>query len=955
MNANPRRCGGAIHLIVIAGLMSPIASAVSAEDGEATRNAVFNGDFAEGVTGWSKLGPGHAAASLATEKSQYAHVLITDLIVASQAMERTFSVYSPYLLPVKPGREYRMVVQASGQGEFQFGAFEYGENGHHLGNNYSERHVLTNDLEEYSFVYSASENATGIRPSIAFLEATDGTKTDVQGRIRRVEIPIPADEFDEMCESWPEYAKDARFADYQGFSRAELEELRQTADVTTVLPPYEPIRTHAPRDFALTTSRIRFDESILPARIAVLGQEVLAGPLELAVTLDDGTQLHLHPEPAAVSSGDREAVLTQQFRADGKTMALRLEMSYDAFLVYTLSFPETADAAIAGAALTIPFLPHVGKYIRYDRMPVPEAGGYGGWVFGYGPIPGKGEKVETKAVIGSSHMSGANHNDWKPRVPDDDGLVWEWSRGFLRTLWVGDEARGVSLVCLSTEGYAQQKDEPTVRLARDGEQVRLTYRFISRSVPLAKKRQLQFALQIMPPKPVRDAWVSSRFNPFFSGYASVNDPCLAVLAEKLPGAVPAKDAQGEAPPYGKDYDVVREGVVPSRWEPTGHRRYRDIGFYWYTLWSQGSRGWKPGAGVGGCSTPLVGHPERLSKLVKYSKLLGHLGLPYFAATHIATEDPAGYRYVEKTDEWTQHPRVPRPAYLRPTCPNSMFSAYIARGIGKLIDDYGIAGVYFDNCAPQLCQNTKHGCGYVDEGGTLQATLPLLGFRKLFMMVRHEFVRRGKEPFILTHAGMVPGSVSFTDVELQGEGTYGSDHTEMISLGEWRARWLGPNQFGVQLSYLPAFGYGLGPNVDRAEQQVIGTPRLLAMSLLHGTHVWNQYIDAPLVYKTWAVLDESDAADVAFIPYWEWAELNGALNGQGVYASGYGGSKGLVLVLANLGGSEREVAVPLAEIRSKNRAVNRVEDNMHGLPVRIEDGTVTCRIPPKNFRLLSFRE
>jgi len=626
-------------------------------------------------------------------------------------------------------------------------------------------------------------------------------------------------------------------------------------------------------------------------------------------------------------------------------------VSYDALLVCTLNVPRDPGVSFASVALTIPFLPRVGRYIRYNRIPVPDASGYGDWVFGYGPIPTTGEKIETKAVIGSTHMSGENRNDWRPRVPGDDGLIWEWDRGFLQTLWVGDEARGISLVSLSDEGYAWRAAEPTVRLVRSDREVRLTYRFIAGLVPLRKARRLRFALQIMPPKPVRKDWVSARFNPFFSGYARVSDPCLAALEDKL-----AADASvSEAPAYGKDYDVVREGVVPRRWEPKGHRQYRDIGFHWYTLWSQGSRGWLPGVPVGGCSTPLVGHPERLSKLIKCSELLGHRGLPYFAATHIAAEDPAGYYYVEKTDEWTQHPRIPRPAYLRPTCPNSRFSAYLARGIGKLIDDYGIAGVYFDNCAPLLCKNRAHGCGYVAENGQLRPTLPLLGFRKLFMMVRHEFVKRGREPFILTHAGLYPGSVSFTDVELQGEGSYGSDHTEMFTLGEWRARWLGPNQFGVQTSYLPAFGYGLGPGVDRAEQRKIGTPRLLAMSLLHGTRVWSQYIDTPLVRKVWAVLDELDEPDVSFVPYWQWEEVNVGLNGRGVYATGYRGSRSFVLVLSNLSDGAREVAVPLSEIRAKNQDVRRVADNMHGLPVRIEDGLVKCRIAPKNFRLLSLRE
>ena len=46
---------------------------------------------------------------------------------------------------------------------------------------------------------------------------------------------------------------------------------------------------------------------------------------------------------------------------------------------------------------------------------------------------------------------------------------------------------------------------------------------------------------------------------------------------------------------------------------------------------------------------------------------------------------------------------------------------------------------------------------------------------------------------------------------------------------------------------------------------------------------------------------------------------------------------------------------LAEIRARQPAASRAADNMHGLPVAIEDGIVKCTIGPKNFRLLSFTE
>jgi hypothetical protein len=201
--------------------------------------------------------------------------------------------------------------------------------------------------------------------------------------------------------------------------------------------------------------------------------------------------------------------------------------------------------------------------------------------------------------------------------------------------------------------------------------------------------------------------------------------------------------------------------------------------------------------------------------------------------------------------------------------------------------------------------------------------------------------------------MYPGSISFIDVQLDGEGTYGSDHTQMISLGEWRARWIGPHQYGVQQSYLPSFGYGLGPDVDRAEERAVGTPRLLAMSLLHGTHIWSQYVDLPPVYAAWGVLDELSSDDVTFIPYWDWPELNEAINANNVYVTAYAGEDRLVLVLANLSDTEQEIEFPLSAIQARQPGAEVVTDNMHAQPVSIEDGTIRCAVQPKNFRLLSF--
>ncbi len=939
-------------IAAIASCTLALSALAIADDGRPrSRNAIFNGAFTEGTTGFGVLGPGHAGAALSTDKWQFAQVLVTEMIVASPGMERSFTVYSTYLLTVVPGQEYRMVLKMAGEGHFAFGAFEYDAGGHHIGNNYSERYVLTPELTDYAFTYKPSANAVGIRPSIAFLESPEAKPMDVRARIRSFELPVPVDEFSQMCESWPEYARDDAFVNYPGLSEAELAELEEVAAVDAVLPPYRPISMGEQGDFALTTSRIHFGQGIFPQSMSILGQEVLAAPIELAVEYADGAHEKLQPARLSMRVTDQRAALRQRFRAGDREMRVGLEMDYDAFLVYTVSLPRTPGVSVTGARLSIPLAADVARYVNYSQTDVPLQGGDKGWVFGYGPIPAQGEEVETRHVIGSEHMRGAVKNDWQPGIRGDDGLIWEWNRGPLHTLWVGDEERGISILSMSAQGYSTSEGQPTVRLVRSEHGLNLTYSFITSPVSLEHGREFQFALQLMPPKPVRDDWFHTRYNPVFPGYQEVVDQALDVLDQKLaPGA--AEVGTG-VPEYSTAYNWSRGEAVSGLWEAREHRRYHDIGFLWYTLWSKGSRG--SGQPVGGCCTPLVGHPDRLTRVLKYSELLGHLGLPYFAATHISSEDPAGYYYVERTDEWTKHPRVPRPPYLRPTCPNSMFSAYIARGIGTLIDEYGIEGVYFDNCGLQMCENQKHGCGYIDENGALQPTLPVLGYRKLFMMVRNEFVKRGKEPFILTHAGMHPGVISFIDAQVDGEGTYGSDHTQMISLGEWRARFVGPHQFGVQQTYLPSFGYGMGPDVNRAEQEVIGTPRLLAMSLLHGTHVWQQYVDAPAVYAAWTVLDELDEPDVTFVPYWDWPGINTTLNADGVYATAYSGKDRLLLVLANLSEAERDVQLPLSEIRAHLPGAGSVADNLHKLPVSIEDGTVKCTVAPKSFRLLSFTE
>jgi len=922
-----------LSLLLCAALFTSHAFAENRQ----TRNAVYNGDFLQGLNGWNWLGPGRRNVNCSLERSQYGDQLYVDILIQSSNMRETFSFFHTPLLQIKPAATYEVIFEASGTGDFMFGAFEYNAKGRHVGNNYSERLQLTPEAKEYRFTYRPGATAVGIRPAIAFLPSTEGQPTDLKAHIKRMEIPVSDKVFPEITAHWPVDPLAEKFKDYAGFSAEELAELQEVADIDVVLPPYRPITVNAPGDFTLTTSRLHFGNRMLPERIDVLEKQILAQPMELRVELEDGTQLNQFPVAQPVMRAtDTKVVLEQKFNAGNVEMTVALTLEYDALMLYHVAFKGPSDAGIKHASLVISLHPDAARYIRYNdySRDAKQSG-----VFGYGPIPSKGEIVRTKAVIGSEYLSKYSKNDWNPMVPSDDDFVWTWNRGYLNTLWLGDEYRGLSMMSLNQKGYSAGQNAITARIDRKDEAVKLTYTFITEKTTLGDGRELQFGLQIMPPKQVRKNWLSSRYGNFFSTHAETMEDTLDRVEEQMKKGV---NTDAELPLYGSASQLA-DGRHIRPWKPTPYRKYRDMGGFWHSVWSVG------------CCSPIVENPDWLKRAVQISDQLGHLLTPYFAATHIASEDPAGYYYVVKTGEWEELPSRPRTSYLRPTCPVSMFSAYIAHGIGKMIDEYGISGVYFDNSAPVICHNPAHGCGYSDESGKAQGTLSLLGMRKLYMMVRHEFVKRGIEPNIRTHLGLDPCTVSFIDAVVQGEGIYGSDHTEMFTLGEWRAAWLGKNQYGVEMSYLAQLGYGIGPGVNVREEQRIGTPRLMMMGLLHGTHVRAGYNDKKLVVSVWEVLDAMSESPVTFIPYWEWDGLNQLINDRKIFASAYKSDDQLVLVLANLATEEQHVSFPLAEIQTKNRKTIRVSDHMHGLPVSIKDGCVTCTIPAKNFRLLTFEQ
>ncbi len=920
-------------------LLIAIAGLTAVRGADQTRNAIFNGDFLEGRSGWVIGGP--PEVQVKAHRTMIAERADAELTLQHPGLSETMTVYSQYPIGVKPGRAYTMTLTAGGEGTIAFGVYEYDERGKNTVFPLSPAIDLTAEPQTYSFSYTASDRADTIRPRIRILgraaprgEPVAEGQAAGQGkpfrvRLLRFELLLPQAEFAASVK-WPEWAVSGAVKNYHGLSDEEVRRIQQAVAVDRVLPPYQPIRTEGEGVYALTTSRFDFGGSVLPRQITILGESILAGPIELNLVGADSRSLTSADGPTTYTGDERQVVARRTARGEGWTLAMTGTLEYDALLVVDLELHAEHPVELGGGSLTIPFPDRIARYIRYDRQYLTQ-----GARVGYGPLPQPGQTVETKLVFGRAKIK----NDWRIDSPAPSrGTIWSCTGTTPRYFWIGDEDKGLGWIAESDQGWSNGPEDVTWALDRTADGLAVKLNLVTRTVTVTDTWKLRFMIQAMPPKPVRADWFKMRFNRFWN-WRPGDEKMIARIEAMRADHPPAPT---EDPPPLVRYAQATTGDRELRppWQPRADLRWRDYGLLWWDIWSVG------------CGSPQVGDAEAMRRYLAAGTYVGHMQLPYFAPTHLSVNDLNGYYYGTRTEQWAKLPTSGSGSAYVKICPNSFASEYQADAIGRLIDEYGIDGVYFDNTHPEECANREHGCGWVDAAGVTHPTIPFLGMRRIFMMVREQFVKRGKTPFIFKHAGMFPAEVSFVDANLDGEGIYGYDHTQMLTPGEFRAQWIGPNQFGLVEVYLPQFATGLDTKeVSAGEQVRRGTGPLLAMALVHGTPLYCGNLNWVPTFQAWGVLDELRSDTVEFIPYWRWP-VNQTLNQRELYASLYRQPEQAVLAVANLSASQADVAIPRRELERLIPGLVRAEDHMNAGPVQLDEQSLRLSVPAKNFRLIS---
>jgi len=354
---------------------------------------------------------------------------------------------------------------------------------------------------------------------------------------------------------------------------------------------------------------------------------------------------------------------------------------------------------------------------------------------------------------------------------------------------------------------------------------------------------------------------------------------------------------------------------------------------------------------------MVGHEQELKRLVQEVHKRGMKLLVYFGyeMSSLAPEwEIYGHECLVKAPDapmpTTGYTRNP-PQHANIVCYNSPWQDFIADGVRRTIQEFGIDGVYLDGTIePWGCPNYLHGCGYRKPDGSWGVTYPIFAVRNLMRRLYSLCTAIGGlvNPHQSTCCTIptLAFSHSYWDGEQFGGGELAGDPLKLLPLATFRAEFMGHN-WGVPAEFLvyekpPAW------TMDDA----------LAFTMLHDVCVRPGGIGAveriAPIWNVWTRFGVHES-DCQWHPYWRNAHLVEA-SPQQVKVSLYSrGKKGALLVVSNLGKEPCAASVRL-NLKALGLASSplKAEDGISHQSVKIAGDTLQLPLPGMRMRMILVR-
>ena len=236
-------------------------------------------------------------------------------------------------------------------------------------------------------------------------------------------------------------------------------------------PPWTPIEVEGPYGDRLTVRcwnrEHLFAGAPLPAKITNGGAEVLAGPIQLAATLDGKAQ-EWTPAQLAVTSRDKNKIVFKTAQAsDALALDAATAMEFDGMLWTEITVTPKGKAQLDALDLVVPIR---NAYAKYRHWP--------------GDVPLTG------------------------RMKPEEGWSWRHALPKYAFFWIGNDDLGLTWFFETWGQYEYADDKSTVELARKDGALHLVVHYVGRPVSFEKPLTLAFGLQATPTRPRPAGWRS---------------------------------------------------------------------------------------------------------------------------------------------------------------------------------------------------------------------------------------------------------------------------------------------------------------------------------------------------------------------------------------------------------------------------------------------------------------
>ena len=568
-----------------------------------------------------------------------------------------------------------------------------------------------------------------------------------------------------------------------GFTVPERPEWLSTppgsADGSAPPAPWHPV--------VVTADRVRITEREyvlgplgLPTQVTSRGKELFTAPPRLSLVVDGKEVTWNARALRPVTKLPERVVWEMEASAPGLKIRGHLSVEFDGFACWDVRLTAEGEAAVDRLALEFPFCKQQALYARGKDATTEDRGSFAALLNADGP-------AEEQLVAGG-HVSTAG---------------WIWPEQWCHEIWVGDDERGLSVMCETQEPLTGAK---RIDVVSSESANTLTVYLIDGPCRIRGERAYRYGWQATPVKP-RPA-----------------EPALWHACYRR----------------RKTIDRLKAGDIKNRL------------FVTLDMWALKYE-----------SYAALRRPRRVFEQAnRWLQEQGTKVVPYFG-TNLVTTDAAELQPFRSG--WEAHPQRigsnPVGSWAI-CCPQDPYLAdYKVHTLERIINSLGFDGLYLDVSSVSACRNRYHGCGFRSaDTEQRQPTVPILANRTLYKRLYRVNKARSPEAVLFRHGMPVAAVAGFVDVVTQGEDwcREGTAQYDRLTPEIFRAREM-RIQYGTPYTWYTFHHYHRGEKFGGR----VPLSAILAYCLPHAVL---PTVGHPGIWPVWDVTDEFWTT-AEFIPYW----------------------------------------------------------------------------------------